>query len=40
LAVALGLRRQGLVEHFVAADEILCEAAALEGFSVLNPEHP
>ena len=40
LAVALGLRRQGLVDHFVAADKILCEVAALEGFSVINPEHP
>ena len=40
LAVALGLKSQGLIDHFVAADRILCEIAALEGFSVLNPEEP
>ncbi|MEO8051448.1 MAG: hypothetical protein ABI833_13605 [Acidobacteriota bacterium] len=40
LAVALELRNQKLVDHFVAADKILCEVAALEGFSVINPEHP
>lgn len=40
LAVALGLRAQGLIERFVAADKVLCEVAALEGFSVLNPEQP
>jgi uncharacterized protein len=39
LAVALELRNQKLVEHFVAADAILCEVAKLEGFSVINPEH-
>jgi hypothetical protein len=40
IAVALGLRGQGLVDHFVAADKVFCEVAALEGFAVLNPEHP
>jgi len=40
LAVALGLKRQGLIDRFVAADAALCEVAALEGFSVLDPEHP
>jgi len=39
LAVALELRNQQLVDHFVAADGILCEVARLEGFSVINPEH-
>ena len=39
LAVALELRNQKLVEHFVAADKILCEVATLETFSVINPEH-
>jgi predicted nucleic acid-binding protein len=39
LAVAVELRNQGLVDHFVAADAILCEVAALERFSVINPEH-
>jgi predicted nucleic acid-binding protein len=39
LAVALELRNQELVDHFVAADTVLCEVARLEGFSVINPEH-
>jgi predicted nucleic acid-binding protein len=39
LAVALELRNQELVDHFVAADTALCEVARLEGFSVINPEH-
>ena len=39
LAVALELRNKKLVDHLVAADAILCEVAALEGFSVINPEH-
>jgi len=39
LAVALELWNQKLVDHFVAADAILCEIAALEGLSVINPEH-
>lgn len=39
LAVALELRNRKLVDHFVAADAILCEVARLEGFSVINPEH-
>lgn len=38
LAVALEVRNQQLVDHFVAADGILCEVAGLEGFSVVNPE--
>jgi predicted nucleic acid-binding protein len=40
IAVALGLKSQGLVDQFVAADKVLCEVATLEGFAVLNPEHP
>jgi predicted nucleic acid-binding protein len=39
LAVALELRDQKLVDHFVAADRILCEVAGREGFSVINPEY-
>jgi uncharacterized protein len=39
LAVALELRNQKLVDHFVAADKILCEVATLEAFSVINPEN-
>ena len=38
LAVALALRSQELVDHFVAADRVLCEIANLEGFSVIDPE--
>jgi predicted nucleic acid-binding protein len=40
LAVALGLKSLGLMDHFVAADAALCEVAAREELSVLNPEHP
>ena len=40
LAVALELRNQKLVDHFVAADRILCEVARREGLPVINPEHP
>jgi predicted nucleic acid-binding protein len=40
LAVALGLKSQGLIDHFVAGDAALCEVATLEGLSVLDPEHP
>jgi predicted nucleic acid-binding protein len=38
IAVALRLRTRSLVDHFVAADKVLCEVAVSEGFSVLNPE--
>ena len=38
LAVALSLKSKALVDHFVAADKVLCEVAVFEGFSVLNPE--
>ena len=38
IAIALSLKSQALVDHFVAADKILCAVAALEGFSVVNPE--
>jgi uncharacterized protein len=40
LAVALALRNKQLVDHFVAADETLCQVAEMEGFSVLNPAKP
>lgn len=40
LSIALGLKRAGLVTVFVAADQRLCQAAALEGFVVTNPEQP
>ena len=38
IATALSLRSQALLDHFVASDKILCQVAALEGFSVINPE--
>ena len=38
LAVALDLTTQGLVDHFVVADQPLGEVAALEGLKVINPE--
>ena len=38
LAVALDLSSQGLVDHFVVADQPLGEVAALEGLKVINPE--
>jgi predicted nucleic acid-binding protein len=37
LAVALELRRRGVVSEIVASDKNLCEVAALEGLSVTNP---
>jgi len=40
LAVALDLHRRVGVDIVVAADKVLCEVATLEGFAVLNPEHP
>ena len=38
IATALWLKSHALVDRFVAADKVLCEVAALEGFSVVNPE--
>jgi hypothetical protein len=38
IAVAIALRRQWVVDHFVAADQVLCNVAAREGFSVINPQ--
>jgi predicted nucleic acid-binding protein len=40
LAVAVDLRTQGLVDRFVSADRAMCDVAAREQFSVLNPEEP
>ncbi len=37
LAVALELRRQDLIDIFVAADRVLCEIASLEDLAVINP---
>lgn len=38
LAIALAMRDRQLVDRFVAADKILCAVAAMEGFSVINPD--
>ncbi|MFL5343044.1 MAG: type II toxin-antitoxin system VapC family toxin [Gemmataceae bacterium] len=40
LAVALDLRRRGLLNQLVTADRVLLVVAALEGLTVLDPEHP
>ena len=38
LAVALDLRSRAVLDHFVAADKVLCAVAASEGVSAINPE--
>jgi predicted nucleic acid-binding protein len=38
LAVALRLHRATPIDHFVCADQRLCEVATLEGLAVINPE--
>ena len=40
LAVALEVKDRVGLDTLVAADKVLCEVAVLEGFAVLNPEHP
>ncbi len=40
LAVALDLRRRGMLDELVAADRVLLAVATLEGLKVLNPEVP
>ena len=40
LAVALEVKDRVGLDTLVAADKVLCEVAALEGFAVLNPERP
>jgi predicted nucleic acid-binding protein len=40
LAVALDLRRRGIVDKFVTADQVLLAVAPLEGILVLNPLVP
>ena len=40
LAVALDLRRRGMLDQVVTADRVLLLVAALEGLPVLDPEHP
>jgi hypothetical protein len=38
LAVALRVHRVTPINHFVCADQRLCDLAMLEGLSVINPE--
>jgi predicted nucleic acid-binding protein len=38
LAVALRVHRATPLDHFVCADQRLCDIATLEGLAVLNPE--
>lgn len=38
LAVTLQIHRVSLIDHFVCADQRLCDIAVLEGLSVINPE--
>ena len=40
LAVALHLHHFSPLDHFVSADQRLCDIAILEGLAVLNPEFP
>lgn len=40
LSVALSLRKQRMLDHFVCADRNLCTVAGLEGLLVINPEQP
>jgi uncharacterized protein len=40
LAVALDLKDQGILQRIVAADRTVCEIAAAEGLSVIDPQIP
>jgi hypothetical protein len=40
LAVALDLRRHGMIEYFVCTDTRLCETAEEEGLLIVNPVRP
>jgi predicted nucleic acid-binding protein len=40
LSVALSLPNTRRIDHFVCADQRLCDIAILEGLSVINPEKP
>ena len=39
-AVALALSHQGMIAHFVCADQRLCDTATEEGLSVIHPSGP
>jgi hypothetical protein len=38
LSVALQLHEAAPIDHFVCADQRLCDVAVLEGLAVINPE--
>lgn len=40
LAVAVDLRRRGMLDELVSADRVLLTIGALEGIKVFDPEHP
>ena len=40
LAVALRLHQAASINHFVCADQRLCDVATAEGLAVFNPEQP
>jgi uncharacterized protein len=40
LATALSIPQPTAIEHFVCADQRLCDIASREGLSVINPEQP
>ena len=40
LAVALRMHQAPSIDHFVCADQRLCDIAILEGLAVINPELP
>jgi predicted nucleic acid-binding protein len=40
LSIALDLREQGYLDHFVVSDKALAEVAAAEGLAVRDPEVP
>ncbi|MBI1914987.1 MAG: type II toxin-antitoxin system VapC family toxin [Planctomycetes bacterium] len=40
LAVALDLRRRGMLDELVRADHVLLTVSALEGLPIVNPEQP
>ena len=40
LAIALRVHRATSFDHFVCADQRLCDLATLEGLAVINPEQP
>jgi predicted nucleic acid-binding protein len=37
LSIALDLYEKDVIDHFVGADEVLCEIASLEGLRFVNP---